>query len=350
MMRGMHIHTLRQRLRALGALPPHEARVLRHWAQALPWHAGRRRIEDFLPLALRQALPALQAELDGLAQLHSAHPAEDGERLLLRLADGQSVESVLLPRGGLCVSTQVGCAVGCRFCMTGRSGLLRQLGSAEIVAQVALARRRRAVHKVVFMGMGEPAHNLDAVLEAIELLGTAGGIGHKQLVFSTVGDERVFARLPQGPVKPALALSLHSTQAERRAALLPQAPRIAPADLVAAGDAYARATGYPMQVQWTLLAGINDGPDEVEGLVALLAGRHAVLNLIPYNPVDGLPYARPAAEASAALARTLHRRGVLTKLRRSAAQDVEGGCGQLRARLAAEGTAPRRVAAIVPAR
>jgi 23S rRNA (adenine2503-C2)-methyltransferase len=350
MMRGMHIHTLRQRLRALGALPLHEERVLRHWAQSLPWHAGRRHIEDFLPLALRQALPALQDELDGLAQLHSAHPAEDGERLLLRLADGQSVESVLLPRGGLCVSTQVGCAVGCRFCMTGRSGLLRQLGSAEIIAQVALARRRRAVHKVVFMGMGEPAHNLDAVLEAIELLGTAGAIGHKNLVFSTVGDERVFERLPLGRVKPALALSLHSTQAERRAALLPQAPRIEPAQLVAAGDAYARHTGYPMQVQWTLLAGINDGEDEVEGLVRLLSGRHAVLNLIPYNPVDGLPYARPAAEQAAALARTLHRRGVLTKLRRSAAQEVEGGCGQLRARLAPGPVERQRVTAIVPAR
>ena len=350
MMRSMHIHTLRQRLRALGAQPLHEARVLRHWAQALPWHAGRRRIEDFLPLALRQALPDLQSELDSLAQLHSAHPAEDGERLLLRLADGQSVESVLLPRGGLCVSTQVGCAVSCRFCMTGRSGLLRQLGSAEIVAQVALARRRRAVHKVVFMGMGEPAHNLDAVLEAIELLGTAGAIGHKNLVFSTVGDERVFARLPLGPVKPALALSLHSTQAERRAMLLPQAPRIEPAQLVASGDAYARTTGYPMQVQWTLLAGINDGDDEVEGLVQLLAGRHAVLNLIPYNPVPGLPYARPAAEQAAALARTLHRRGVLTKLRRSAAQEVEGGCGQLRARLGATAAAQRPVTAIVPSR
>ena len=99
--------------------------------------------------------------------------------MLLALADGQTVESVLLPKGGLCVSTQVGCAVGCTFCMTGRDGLQRQLGSAEIVAQVALARSSRAVKKVVLMGMGEPAHNLDNVLEAIELLGTLGGIGHK---------------------------------------------------------------------------------------------------------------------------------------------------------------------------
>jgi 23S rRNA (adenine2503-C2)-methyltransferase len=332
----MKIEDLRQRLRALGAKPPHEERVLRHWACALPPEAGRRRLDDFLPLALRQALPGLQEELAALARLQSAHVGADGsERLLLRLADGLTVESVLLPRHGLCVSTQVGCAVGCRFCMTGRSGLLRQLGSAEIVAQVALARARRRVSKVVFMGMGEPAHNLDAVLEAVDLLGTAGGVGHKSLVFSTVGDLRALARMRLGRVRPALALSLHSTRAERRAWLLPRAPAIAPDELVREGERYARDTGYPLQLQWTLLEGLNDGEDEIEGLVRLVAGRYAVLNLIPYNQVDGLAFARPAWERAAAMARALHRRGVLTKLRRSAAQDVDGGCGQLRARLAA---------------
>ena len=330
----MHIEEIRRRLRAAGAKPPHEERVLRHWVNALPLHAGRRRLEDFLPLALRRMLPELMGELSALARLHSVHDGADGaQRLLLRLADGQSVESVLLPRGGLCVSTQVGCAVGCVFCMTGRGGLARGLGSAEIAAQVALARTRRSVSKVVFMGMGEPAHNLDAVLEAIDLLGTAGGIGHKNLVFSTVGDPRVFERLGTGRVKPALALSLHSTQAARRERLLPRAPRIAPAELVARSEAYARASGYPLQLQWTLLAGINDGDDEVDALVRLLAGRYAVLNLIPYNRVEGLDFARPDAERAAAMARTLHRRGVLTKLRRSAGQDVQAGCGQLRARV-----------------
>jgi len=334
MMPAMHIEDIRRRLRAAGARPQHEERVLRHWTQALPLDVGRRRIENFLPLALRQRLPALMDELSALARLHSVHPGEDGsQRLLLQLAGGQSVESVLLPRGGLCVSTQVGCAVGCVFCMTGRGGLVRQLGSAEIVAQVALARARRRVNKVVFMGMGEPAHNLDAVLEAIDLLGTAGGIGHKNLVFSTVGDLRVFEQLPLGRVKPALALSLHSTQAERRAQLLPRAPRIAPDELVQRSEAYARATGYPLQLQWTLLQGINDGADEIEALAQLLAGRYAVLNLIPYNRVNGLDFARPEAERAAEMARQLHRRGVLTKLRRSAGQDVQAGCGQLRARV-----------------
>ena len=329
----MHIEALRRRLRAAGARPVHEERVLRQWSRAEPQAKGRERPEDFLPLSLRTALPALEVDLRALAVLRADHASADGSRrLLVGLADGRSVEAVLLPRGGLCVSSQVGCAVGCVFCTTGLGGLERQLGSAEIVAQVALARSLRAVTKVVFMGMGEPAHNLDAVLDAIELLGTGGGIGHKQLVLSTVGDRRVFERLPLGRVKPALALSLHSTDASLRARLLPRAPAIAPDELVERGDAYARATHYPLQVQWTLLEGINDSDDEVDGLVRLLTGKYVVLNLIPYNAVDGLALARPAAERSVAMARELHRRGILTKLRRSAGQDVEAGCGQLRAR------------------
>ena len=345
----LRIQTVRERLRALGAGPRHEARVLRLWASALPQDSGRRKLEDFLPLRLRADLPALEAELAALARLRSQHPGEDGSvRLLVDLADGQAVESVLLPREGLCVSSQVGCAVGCVFCMTGRDGLLRQLGSAEIVAQVALARRLRPVKKVVFMGMGEPAHNLDNVLEAIALLGSVGAIGHKNLVFSTVGDPRVFERLAAlgpGEVRPALALSLHTTKAALRAELLPRAPRLDPADLVTLAETYARASGYPIQYQWTLLEGINDGDDEVEGIVRLLSGRYALMNLIPYNTVEGLNYRRPSWERAAEIARLLTRRGILTKLRRSAGQDVDAGCGQLRARSAASGQ--RRIG-IVP--
>jgi 23S rRNA (adenine2503-C2)-methyltransferase len=320
-------------LRAHGAAPLHERQVLRQWVTAQPQSAGRRALAGFLPKALLDALPAVESALDGIATVRSSHPSEDGsQRLLVALADGQTVESVLLPRDGLCVSTQVGCAVGCQFCMTGRDGLLRQLGSAEIVAQVVLARRRRAVKKVVFMGMGEPSHNLDNVIDAIQLLGTLGGIGHKNLVFSTVGDRRAFERLPKGPVKPALALSLHTTNAELRARLLPRAPAIDPAELVRLGDDYARATGYPLQVQWTLIEGVNDGRDEVARIVELLRGRYAMLNLIPYNTVDGLGFRRPSWERAAAMAREIHGAGVLTKLRRSAGQDVDAGCGQLRSR------------------
>lgn len=331
----MRIEQICQKLRDLGAKPCHEARVLRAWlqAQALDSGARRHRPEDFLPQQVRNALPEISAELAALARLQAEHQGLDGSaRLLVELADGQTVESVLLPRDGLCVSTQLGCAVGCLFCMTGRDGLLRQLGSAEIVAQVVLARRLRTVKKVVFMGMGEPAHNLDNVLEAIELLGTAGAIGHKNLVFSTVGDRRVFDRLPRGIVKPALALSLHTTDADLRARLLPRAPRIDPEELIEFGEIYARATGYPIQYQWTLLEGVNDSDEEMARLVSLLAGKYAMMNFIPYNSVNGLEFKRPSWERAAQLAGYLHQHGIVSRLRDSAGQDIDGGCGQLRAR------------------
>lgn len=327
------IADIHRRLAALGANDAHIGRVLRHWVQARPLTEGRRKLEHYLPQGVRDALPALMDELHGLATLAERHPGEDGSaRLLVRLRDGQTVESVLLPRDGLCVSSQVGCAVGCRFCMTGKDGLLRQVTSAEIVAQVALARRERVVRKVVFMGMGEPTHNLDAVMEAITLLGLEGNLGHKNLVFSTVGDLRAFERLAAGPVKPALALSLHTTKPALRRELLPRAPRLTPRELVEAGERYARETGYPIQYQWTLIEGVNDGEDELEGIVELLRGRFGVLNMIPYNSVPELPYVRPDWDKARDIARRLHERGVLTKLRDSAGQDVDGGCGQLRAR------------------
>jgi len=348
----MQISHLRQRLRDLGAKPCHEDRLLRGWSQACSYDKKHSPAETFFPLALRNELPAIEAELNGLARLRSEHPAGEGvARLLVELADGQMVESVLLPRDGLCVSTQVGCAVGCVFCMSGRSGLLRQLGSAEIVAQVVLARRRRAVSKVVFMGMGEPAHNLDNVLEAIQLLGTQGNIGHKNLVLSTVGDLRVLERLMAGlthkspplpsdefyvaeTVKPALALSLHTTDAALRSRLLPHAPQIAVEELVERAEAYARATGYPVQYQWTLIEGVNDSDADVERIAQLLSGKYAIMNFIPFNAVEGLAYRRPSPERIASMLHTLRQQGILAKIRDSAGQEVEGACGQLRARAA----------------
>jgi 23S rRNA (adenine2503-C2)-methyltransferase len=345
----MQVQDIREQLRALGANPAHEARVLRHWVQAIPLEGGKRPLQGWLPKAVWQALPELMSRLDDLVTLRSEHPASDGSsaRLLLGLGDGQTVETVLLPREGVCVSSQVGCAVGCRFCMTGVDGLIRQVGSAEIVAQVVLARRKQPkLRKVVFMGMGEPSHNLANVLEAIELLGTAGGFAHKQLVFSTVGDERAFEALHAAAVKPALALSLHTTDAALREQLLPRAPRLSPEALVEAAEAYARATGYPVQYQWTLLDGVNDSAAELDGIVRLLKGRYGLLNMIPFNTAPGLPFARPSWARAEAIARELTGRGVLTKLRDSAGQDVDGGCGQLRAREAVG--RPARVIAIRP--
>ncbi|MFZ3017040.1 MAG: RNA methyltransferase [Gallionella sp.] len=361
----MRISDLRERLRELGAKPCHEDRLLRGWSQVNSYDRKGSPAATFFPAAMRRELPAIEAKLEGLARLHGEYPAplassdnDEVARLLVELRDGQMVESVLLPRGGLCVSTQVGCAVGCVFCMSGRAGLLRQLGSAEIVAQVALARRRREVSKVVFMGMGEPAHNLDNVLEAIEVLGMQGNIGHKNLVLSTVGDLRVFERLMEGlthkpspqpspasgrgsnrekqspipAVKPALALSLHTTDDALRAKLLPHAPQIPVEELVERAEAYARATGYPVQYQWTLIEGVNDNDAELERIVELLTGKYAIMNFIPFNDVDGLPYRRPSPERAAHIVGTLKQRGLVTQLRDSAGQEIEGACGQLRAR------------------
>jgi 23S rRNA (adenine2503-C2)-methyltransferase len=327
------VNTFLERLRASGAKPQHSRLILRAWlaGRALDFHRDTR--EHPFPRKLLDALPAIERELDLVAPPISEHPGEDGSsRLLLRLHDGQTIEIVLLPREGLCVSTQIGCAVGCVFCMTGKSGLLRQLSSREILAQVVLARRRRTVRRVVFMGMGEPSHNLPAVLEALTFLGGEGAFAHKNLVFSTVGDAKIFDRLAQHDVKPALALSLHTTSAKLREELLPRAPKIAPSELVRLADDYAHRTGHPIQYQWTLIEGVNDGDEELERLTELMREKHGIVNFIPYNQIEGVEFRRPSLARARAMSQHLHQHGVLCKLRRSAGQDVEGACGQLRAR------------------
>ncbi len=384
----MTLTALLDHLHTLAAKPGHVDRVLRAWLQVGSYDRKGTPAATYFPATLRAGLADIEARLAGLAHIQGAFPAaltpsrvagegasearcaesepDEVARLLVTLADGQQVESVLLPRGGLCISSQVGCAVGCVFCMSGRDGLQRQLSSLEMLAQVVLARQRRAVEKVVFMGMGEPAHNLDNVLAAIHLLGIQGNIGHKNLVLSSVGDRRLFERLlaqdagdcaaPSSPgvlpageltVKPALAISLHSTDDDLRARLLPNAPRIPVAELVELAERYARATHYPTQYQWTLIDGVNDGDDELARLAELLRGKYAVLNFIPFNAVDGLPYRRPAPERIAAMTRWLNQRQIYSRIRDSAGQEIEGACGQLRAR--AEKKARRSAVPIVQA-
>ncbi len=329
----MTLDRVHAELAKLGAKPVHARRIVRAWlrGERIEAHGGPRAAP--FPRAIAERLEEIEANLDAIAAPISEHPGEDGSlRSLLRLEDGLTVESVLLLRDGLCVSTQVGCAVGCTFCWTGREGLVRNLTSAEILAQVARARRKQRVRRVVFMGMGEPSHNLSAVLEAMNALGDESGLAHKLLVFSTIGDRKVFERLLANRVRPALALSLHTTDAELRARLLPRAPKVPPAELVELAEAYARTTTWPVQYQWTLLEGVNDSDEEVERLAELMQGKYGVVNFIPYNEVDGLEFARPSVERARAMVRALARRGVLAKIRRSAGQDVEGACGQLRAR------------------
>ena len=188
------------------------------------------------------------------------------------------------------------------------------------------------MRKVVFMGMGEPSHNLKNVLSAIYFLGTYSQIPHKNLVLSTVGDQRVFDALKDFPVKPALAISLHTTFEDKRKKLLPRAGKITIEALVNQAEDYARATGYPIQYQWTLMKGVNDGDDELENIARLLQGKYALMNFIPVNAVKNSPFQRPEWSRCQEMARYLKTSRILAKFRHSAAQDVEGGCGQLRSR------------------
>lgn len=319
-----------------GATAAHVAHVERLWLQGrdIVREASRRGLT--FPRSAAAALEAVSRELERIATVHSEHPAADGSvRLLLRLDRGGSAECVLLPGATLCLSTQIGCAVGCGFCMTGRGGLERQLTTEEILAQLVLARRRRPIRRVVLMGMGEPGHNLGAVLPAIEALGRAGAVGHKEIVFSTVGAPEWFERLAAGTVKPALALSLHTTDRALRERLLPRAPRHDPAALFAAATDYSVASAHPLQLQWTLLAGINDGDEELDRLIALVGERRVVVNFIPWNPIEGGEFRSTAPARAHEMTRRLHRAGIVAKLRRSAAPEVDGACGQLRSRLVA---------------
>ena len=331
--RSATIDEIKSRLSAAGAKSMHVRRLFRAWYGKGEWPQPD---DERYPKAMRAIVPSLRRELEAVLELRSRHPGSDpeSERLLLTLADGQTVESVLLPRKGVCVSTQMGCAVGCVFCMTGQGGLIRQLTDLEIAAEVALARKLRTeTKKVVFMGMGEPSHNLEAVMRVVDLLGTYGEFGHKDLVVSTVGDRRLFAALDKSAVKPALAVSLHTVDDEKRKKLLPNGTRMTVDELIEAADLWAKKTGYPAQIQWTLIEGVNDSTAEIECLADKLQGRYMMVNFIPVNAVDGSPFKRPEREHAASLVRCLRSRGVIATLRDSAAQDVDGGCGQLRARV-----------------
>lgn len=284
------------------------------------------------PKLVKKELDDIQKYLDQISVLTSSRGL-DGVRSVVKLADGQLIEIVLLPPQGVCISTQVGCAVGCLFCMTGKGGLVRQLNDLEIVTEVALARRLQKVSKVVFMGMGEPAHNIDSVLSAVRLLANYSGIGYKNLVVSTVGDKRLFERLKTSNVKPALAISLHSVIDEKRRKLLPHAPKITVEEILSFGLVYSRLGGYPVQYQWTLIEGVNDGDDELDKLIELWKNQYAVLNMIPVNFVEGSVFSRPSVSRINRIKERCKKAGILLKFRESAAQDVEGGCGQLRARV-----------------
>lgn len=259
--------------------------------------------------------------------------ANDGTvKLLLGLPDGKKVETVAMTVGACCVSTQVGCAVGCRFCASGMFGVERHLSVDEIVEQVIHARRQMKIDRVVFMGMGEPSHNLENVLAAVVRIRDEVMITNRKQTLSTVGGVKVFERMMRAEVKPCLAMSLHLADDERRRELLPRAHKDPLREIVAAAAAYATEMGTPIQFEWTVLAGVNDGDRDVDQLCELLAGIRGFVNFIVYNKVDGLPFQSPPIERIVEMVRAVKARGILATIRNSSGPDAQAACGQLRLR------------------
>ena len=295
-----------------------------------------------------------------LAEQHAVRSAEvaarlvsaDGTvRLALRLSDGAIAECVYMPSGDapsadgsatICVSTQVGCAVGCLFCATGAGGLERNLSPGEIAEQVLFAAAegahrgtpdlRQASLNVVYMGMGEPFLNYENTVASLRLLREAVGIGARAITVSTIGlpdGIRAFAR---DEPQVNLAVSLHAPTDDLRASLVPS-PLVAPiADLMAAVRDYIAATHRRVSFEYVVLAGVNDGPEQADALADLLTGLLCHINLIPYNATDG-PYRAPSPAQVSACQHRLQERGLNVTVRASRGQDISAACGQLHARL-----------------
>jgi 23S rRNA (adenine2503-C2)-methyltransferase len=316
--------------------PAYRARQVRRWLLQ-----GRAR--DFaemsdLPRSLRAALAqefvAFGGELEVVRET-----ADHTRKLLVRLAEAQAVECVLMTeadRRTVCVSTQVGCGMGCVFCASGLDGVLRNLETHEIVEQFLHARNLltpadRLTHAVI-MGMGEPLANLDNLLAALDLVCSADGLGLSQrhVTISTVGLPARICQLADAGRGYHLAVSLHAPDDELRRRLVPPSAKIGIDAVVEAADYFAARTGRQVTYEYVLLRGVNDTALHARRLARLLSPRNVHVNLIPYNPVPGLPYETPRADSVHGFKATLQRAGLSVKVRKTKGRKIEAACGQLR--------------------
>lgn len=263
-------------------------------------------------------------------------------KFLLRFADGQTIETVLMSFKGrhtACLSTQAGCAMGCVFCATGQMGFVRHLQPCEIVAQVRHAQRalhpsgRVGLRNLVLMGMGEPLHNYDAVMTALEIITDRGGlnIGPGKITISTVGVVPGILRLAAEQRPYHLAVSLHGATEAERSALVPASKRWPLTELMAACRTYFTMTNRRIFFEWTLIAGANDSPAQAERLAALLTDLDAHVNLIPLNPTNGFSGMATPSVAAKSFQKILQAAGIPSTIRQRRGIDVTAGCGQLRA-------------------
>jgi len=295
-----------------------------------------------LPQSLRAALE--QEFAMSHLQVQTEQQAKDGTlKRLYALADGQLIESVLMPyhdtRRTACISSQAGCAMGCTFCATGQMGFARHLTSAEIFEQAAiysahLKRQGERLSNVVFMGMGEPFHNYDNVLHAARRLMTDLGIGARHITISTVGVVPKIRAFAKEGLQITLAISLHAATDEERSRMLPVNRRYPIRDLMAACREYVAATRRRVTFEWALIDGKNDRREDARRLGQLLQGLLCHVNLIPLNPTKGYSGAPTEGTQAAQFVETLAEFGVSATLRVRRGIDIDAGCGQLRSKVA----------------
>ncbi|MCI0569357.1 MAG: 23S rRNA (adenine(2503)-C(2))-methyltransferase RlmN [Myxococcaceae bacterium] len=293
----------------------------------------------------------------GVLPVHTetASAAGDARKLLLSLRDGQTIETVLMRFSGrttVCVSTQAGCAMGCVFCATGQMGFVRHLTPGEIVAQVLhvcrlLDAEGERLRNVVLMGMGEPLHNYDAVMEALDILQEPTGValGPRYVTLSTVGVVPGIRRLAAEDRPLRLAVSLHAATDAERAALVPAARKWPLAELMDACREYSARRRERIFFEWALIAGKNDGPEQAHAVGRLLEGMDAHLNLIPLNPTGGYAETPSGATAVRAFQDVLASYRVPSTVRQRRGIDIDAGCGQLRAKVESARLRPRPSAA-----
>jgi 23S rRNA (adenine2503-C2)-methyltransferase len=295
-----------------------------------------------LPLPLRQQLSKLAA-IQSLRPLDTVVSANGlTSKSLFELRDGETIEAVLMRYSGrhtVCISSQVGCAVGCPFCATGQSGFSRNLSTGEMVDQVLhfarlLKEQDLSLTNVVLMGMGEPLANYDAMWGAIEILNDRRGfgLGARRFTVSTAGLVPGISRLAQEKLPVGLAVSLHAANDALRDRLVPLNRRYPLSDLVAACRAYAERTGRRVTLEYALIDGVNDSPGHAEELGRLLRGVLCHVNLIPLNPTEQCEYQPSSRTRVLAFRRTLNRTGIPNTVRLGRGMDIRAGCGQLRSR------------------
>jgi 23S rRNA (adenine2503-C2)-methyltransferase len=317
-------------------LPRWQAGSIRRWL--LDRRAGSFEAMTDLPTALRRELAGEFCIWTTSVVRHRRDP--DGtEKLLLELADGQRIESVLLREGDrrtVCISSQVGCAMGCVFCASGLDGVIRNLTAGEIIEQLVrlteLLPAGERISHVVVMGMGEPLANLDSLLPALAEAEARDGFGisQRRITISTVGLPAAIDRLAAACPRYHLAVSLHAADDLLRTRIVPVNRSTGLAAVLAAADRYWIASGRRLTFEYVLLGGLNDAPEQAESLAELLAGRPALVNVIPYNPVAGLPYREPSAAARERFVERLERRGINVQIRRRKGAKIDAACGQLR--------------------